>query len=816
MATECSSNQYSETTSEIKFTDSNNNLNDCECFRIKTKSIENTLLPLVSQITTLINFKDNLKRISQNGTNSCSERTAKALCKVGETVNLAIERFVSVGESIAYENESIRYEMLEACREARVAGQSMRSQTQTPDSIVNVLGVITTPTNAGSLFSDEKVSMIHSANQLLNSVTKVLLLADIVIIKQILNSKNKVAQSLIKLENCYHIYSFVNLFSQYGADLIDLAHLSGERQNDLKDEKRKSQMSSTRWILEKSTVMILSSFKAYLKHPECQCAKENVNLVFSLLQQALETLHFLIVNSGSLTELTSPLFPANYAEKFSPSFTYYLRQFEDALELAKNDMLNEKNDENVLEYLNMLIESTHDFTNSVNICQREDIYLKQNEIRQMTVQFSQPNQNDLVESARPTASFILKECESLKKILIIETLQLTNQLFRRNQDAILLNSIKTYSFANQYDLLVETLDTFKEYSDHVLEICRMLRHICNLDVFEVTCEHHHSIFEFLAKLIQSASGAVALYPECKSSVENLNLFCDYWENQINDLSVLVKEIQENFQGGKQNKSVYLSLPRPGKHGANIRGVYKPVDKLDSNERSKIAKLGLEMKLIQSEIDNEADKWNQPQNEIVKLAKIMSETAYEIHLFTRGEGSLRTTQDLFEHAQGFLSNGILLYGVLKEFVSQVPDGYLKDELVHLLERLPFNFKQLKNKLKQVTVGKTATFNKVDCVIQDTRDFMNLVAKIVTNCFLCTTKYNINYEMTESAPKIQLRAKNNTRFCQEPVYSDNFCSRRAKALNRRSAYDSLYNRFSNYSLNQMNFYANRSDSCGPSLR
>lgn len=40
MATECSS----------KLTDLNNNLNDSESYRIKTKSIENTLLPLVSQV----------------------------------------------------------------------------------------------------------------------------------------------------------------------------------------------------------------------------------------------------------------------------------------------------------------------------------------------------------------------------------------------------------------------------------------------------------------------------------------------------------------------------------------------------------------------------------------------------------------------------------------------------------------------------------------------------------------------------------------------------------------------------------------------
>jgi hypothetical protein len=117
---------------------------------------------------------------------------------------------------------------------------------------------------------------------------------------------------------------------------------------------------------------------------------------------------------------------------------------------------------------------------------------------------------------------------------------------------------------------------------------------------------------------------------------------------------------------------------------------------------------------------------------------MSDMAYEIHLFTRGEGSLKTTQDLFVRADAFLQHGVLLYSIVKEFINQIPSGYLKEELVQLIEKLPINFKQLKNRLKQVTVGKTATFNKVDFVIQETRDFMNLVAKLVTSCFLATTK------------------------------------------------------------------------------
>ena len=74
-------------------------------------------------------------------------------------------------------------------------------------------------------------SMIQAANNLLNSVTKVLLLADVVIINQLLNSKNKVLNTLNQLENVIDFWNFVRLFTQYGTDLIELAHLSGERQN---------------------------------------------------------------------------------------------------------------------------------------------------------------------------------------------------------------------------------------------------------------------------------------------------------------------------------------------------------------------------------------------------------------------------------------------------------------------------------------------------------------------------------------------------------------------------------------------------------
>ena len=55
----------------------------------------------------------------------CSERSLRAVARVGQAVNLAVERFVTVGETIADDNPEIKEDMYEACKEARAAGMSI-------------------------------------------------------------------------------------------------------------------------------------------------------------------------------------------------------------------------------------------------------------------------------------------------------------------------------------------------------------------------------------------------------------------------------------------------------------------------------------------------------------------------------------------------------------------------------------------------------------------------------------------------------------------------------------------------------------------
>lgn len=159
-------------------------------------------------------------------------------------------------------------------------------------------------------------------------------------------------------------------------------------------------------------------------------------------------------------------------------------------------MIAESNGNLVLNTLNDLIESTQDFTDSlyINNDQRERIIRLQNEIREQTLFYlkeesNQSESRDLNNNASNfhiknnenvnsemrfnrvfNCSSILKNCDVLKKLLQSQAMQIANNLFRENQDAILLTCLKKYSLLNHYDLLVDSLDKFKEYSDHVLEV----------------------------------------------------------------------------------------------------------------------------------------------------------------------------------------------------------------------------------------------------------------------------------------------------------------------------------------------------------
>nr|KAF6314357.1 catenin alpha like 1 [Myotis myotis] len=304
---------------------------------IKTRSVEQTLLPLVSQITTLINHKDNTKK---------SDKTLQAIQRVGQAVNLAVGRFVKVGEAIANENWDLKEEITIACIEAKQAGETIAALTDvsTPNR----------PESGGqiTIFTD-KTGVIKAARLLLSSVTKVLLLADRVVIKQIITSRNKVLATMERLEKVNSFQEFVQIFSQFGNEMVEFAHLTGDRQNDLKDEKKKAKMAAARAVLEKCTMMLLTASKTCLRHPNCESAHKNKEGVFDRMKVALD----------KVIEIVTDCKPNGETDVAAISIFTGIKEFKMNIEALRENLYFQSK-ENLSATLEAVLERTEDFTDS--------------------------------------------------------------------------------------------------------------------------------------------------------------------------------------------------------------------------------------------------------------------------------------------------------------------------------------------------------------------------------------------------------------------------------------------------------------------
>ncbi|XP_050418268.1 alpha-catulin isoform X3 [Patella vulgata] len=718
---------------------------------IRTKSVEQTLIPLVSQITTLVNHKDKTK---------VSEKAQRALVRVGQLVNLAVERFVTVGESIACEHVEIQEEMMDACREAKTAGCNIESATKLEYPIQNGIDAL-------AKHLADKSAMIRSARQLLSAITKVLLLADRIVVKQLLLAKDKVFHSLLIVEAVTNFTDFVKSFSQFGTDMVELAHLSGDRQNDLKSEKHRAQMGSARAILEKSTMMLLTSSKTCLRHPDCQAARRNRDGVFVQMKRALDLLQH-VVTDGSGLYMNGNSSPTTNGDSgialntSQPTASRAFKDFEDQVELTRITLIGPATEDKLQGAFDAVVEGVQDFTDSAytshdnreKIVQLSDSLRDQLHVLIKTGHNVSPKENHTITPELETV--LLKTIEAsknLRKQLLDTAMEQASDLFKMNEDHELLRGLQRAGINGEVEYVDELTIKFDEHQEQIEEVCKLFRHMATTEPLIITAEHNDTFIHSIGPLTLFAAQTLAQYPNSKIARENLDVFADAWESQINDLSILVKEVNDVCLG-KMDKLVYLSLPRPGKHGTTSRSL-RPA-RLDAEEQAKIAKLGLEMKLITSEMDAETDKWEEPDNDIVKRARNMSSMAFSMYLFTRGEGALRTTQDLFVQAEFFAEEGNKLYKTVRDFAQRVPSCPIKEEMLAYVDRIPVSCQQILFTLKSSTFGKTPTFNKVDSTIQETKNLMNVIAKIVTTCFICATKFNIDYRSSPSSLSLRYRS------------------------------------------------------------
>lgn len=106
---------------------------------------------------------------------------------------------MSVGEQIAAENEDVADEMREACEEAKKSGET----------IFNLTSCAGDSADDGVPNSADKSGMVRAARSLLSAVTRVLIIADSVVVKRLLAAVKKVKSVLDLCLNSQLFWSFV-------------------------------------------------------------------------------------------------------------------------------------------------------------------------------------------------------------------------------------------------------------------------------------------------------------------------------------------------------------------------------------------------------------------------------------------------------------------------------------------------------------------------------------------------------------------------------------------------------------------------------
>ncbi|KAF0024760.1 hypothetical protein F2P81_023562 [Scophthalmus maximus] len=622
------------------------------------------------EITTLINHKDKPKK---------SERTLAAIHRVGQAVSVAVGRFVAVGEAIATENQELKDEMGQACFEARRAGDAIAQLTDVASAL---------PSQADgrvTVFSD-RTGMVKAARLLLSSVTKVLVLADRIVIKQIITSRNKVLVTLDHLERVSTFQEFVQIFSQFGNEMVEFAHLTGDRQNDLKDEKKKARMAAARAVLEKCTMMLLTASKTCLRHPDCESARINKDGVFHRMRCALEQVIDIVTEARSCGE--NQLLPA--------SIYNGIKDFKSSVECLRENLYS-SSPQSMGSQLEALVERTEDFTDSaytsheqrqaiLSVCQ-----LARQDTQQLMNAWIEAQSVHAKEATEDMEVAILKTCQSigdLRREVHKVAVGRATDLLKVHGEQLPLRALKTAGAEGNLEAVAEYSRKLTEQKEQLVETCRLLCHVSGTEPLEITCVHAEETFHVIGPQIISAAQTLALHPSSKIAKENLEVFCEAWESQLCDMALLLREINDVFEGRRGDKRPYLSLPRPGKLSANLKTA-KAV-KLDAEEQTSMAKLGLELRLLSSDLDTEVEKWEAQEHDIVRQSQSLASMAYNMYLFTRGEGLLKTTLDLFHQA---------------ELVDEE-----KSVVMTELEKLVALCQQLQMGAKTPVQGKTATFQK----------------------------------------------------------------------------------------------------------
>lgn len=491
---------------------------DPKTLEIRTHSVEKTLEPLVHQVTTLVNHPK--KKGSKLG-------KSKNAHKLAQDIEDATARLIKTGEEIAQEFPEIREEMLAACKDCRGAGDSMRV--------------------AAKEFADDpcssakRATMVRAARALLSSVTRLLCVADMADVYRLLASLKLVEKRLKELEKASNTADLLNSFKNLGNDLMDLAKLSGKRQADLKDPHRKDDMAAARATLKESSKMLLSSSKAYVRHPEVDSAKANRDFVMKQMSEAVNAI------SGA-TQATGSSGPHPY--ETPGALATALDDFDSQVSMDPTSYSEKRTRPTLEQRLESIISGAAQLADSISTRDdtRDKIIASCNGVRQALQDLLSEYMNHATGKKKASPGGSLDQ--ALER-MCRRTRELRGQLRRAVVDHVSDSFLETTMplimmvEAAQAGNEKEVEECAKLFTDHAAKLEEVANLACSMSVNPEKVKMVRLAAKRLQNLcpqVINAARTLAARPHSKVARENMDVFKEAWEQQLQVLTEAVDDI----------------------------------------------------------------------------------------------------------------------------------------------------------------------------------------------------------------------------------------------------------------------------------
>jgi catenin alpha len=251
--------------------------------QIRSRAVEETLAPLIQQITILAN--------GSTGMNNRVKGRSKRANVIVESFKEAIREFIKQGTEIAQENIEMRDELLNAVNDVRLSGDRMANgvheYTHDPFS------------------SDKRSIMLQIAKELLASVARLLTLADIIDCNSLSRIIALVQKDLENIRKASNQDELMYHYKQFGQNLADLIEKSGSRQADLNDPRLRDELASARATLKKHSLKLFTASKTLIRHPEIKASQAMHDFVMKEIAYAIDRIHAISTNKVSSENMSN-------------------------------------------------------------------------------------------------------------------------------------------------------------------------------------------------------------------------------------------------------------------------------------------------------------------------------------------------------------------------------------------------------------------------------------------------------------------------------------------------------------------------------